>query len=33
MDWDHMPQTVLGADGNRACDEHEHARARFAGHE
>jgi hypothetical protein len=32
-DWDHMSQTVPGADGNRACDEHEHARARFAGHE
>jgi hypothetical protein len=32
-DRDHMAQSVPGADGNRARDEHEHAGASFAGYE
>lgn len=32
-DRDNMAQSVPGADGNRARDEHEHAGASFAGYE
>jgi hypothetical protein len=32
-DRDHMAQAVPGADGDNARNEHEHAGARFAGHE